>query len=156
MSTSINYGQLMHKALRRLMADVLTDVSESGLPGEHHFYITFDPTHPGVDMDDILRERFPQEMTIVLQNWFEDLAVMSDRFTVTLSFDGVAHRIVVPFKAVKTVADPSVEFGLKFDAKKYGPDDDDPGGGVIAELPEEEPELEKEAEIVSLDQFRRH
>ena len=85
MAKSINYGQLMHKALRGLIAEVLAQVARDGLPGAHHFFITFDTTHPGVDMAASLRERYPGEMTVVLQNQFEDLAVMKDRFSVTLS-----------------------------------------------------------------------
>ena len=106
----------MHKALRQVMAEVLTQVARDGLPGKHHFFITFDTTHPGVDMDGGLRARYPKEMTIVLQEWFEDLAVMKDRFTVTLNFGNVPEPIVVPFDAIKTFVDPSVEFGCKFDA----------------------------------------
>ena len=120
MAKGINYGQLMHKALRLLMAEVLSQVARDGLPGKHHFFITFDTTHPGVDMNPTLRERYPKEMTIVMQDWFTDLAVMKDRFTVTLNFGGVPEPIVVPFEAIKTFVDPSVEFGLRFDARGGG------------------------------------
>ena len=75
-----------------MLADVLTQVAREGLPGKHHFFITFDTTHPGVDMSPALRARYPKEMTIVMQEWFEDLAVMKDRFCVTLSFGGVRNR----------------------------------------------------------------
>ena len=111
MAKGINYGQLMHKALRQLMAEVLAQVARDGLPGKHHFFITFDTTHPGVDMDASLKARYPKEMTIVLQDWFRDLAVMKDRFTVTLNFGNVPEPIVIPFEAIKTFVDPSVEFG---------------------------------------------
>ncbi|MEM1150206.1 MAG: ClpXP protease specificity-enhancing factor SspB [Pseudomonadota bacterium] len=110
-----DYARLMQKALRGLMADVLGRVAEEGLPGEHHFYIGIDTTHPGVDMADWLRERYPQEMVIVLQEWFADLAVLGDRFQVTLNFANEPHTLVVPFDAVQTFIDPSVKFGLKFD-----------------------------------------
>ena len=98
------------------MAEVLSQVAREGLPGKHHFFITFDTTHPGVDMAASLKARYPKEMTIVLQEWFADLAVMKDRFSVTLNFGDVPEPIVVPFEAVKTFVDPSVEFGLRFDA----------------------------------------
>ncbi|MEM9783881.1 MAG: ClpXP protease specificity-enhancing factor SspB [Pseudomonadota bacterium] len=114
-SGGINYGRIMERAMRSVMSDVLGLVAEDGLPGEHHFYITFDTTHPGVDMPDTLREAYPAEMMIVLQEWFEGLAVMGDRFTVTLNFSNVPQTLVVPFAAVKTFIDPSVKFGLKFD-----------------------------------------
>jgi hypothetical protein len=100
MAKSINYGKLMHKALRQLMADVLSQVARDGLPGAHHFFIKFDTTHPGVDMNPSLKARYPKEMTIVLQEWFEDLAVMKDRFSVTLSFGNMPEPIVVPFEAI--------------------------------------------------------
>ncbi|MEM6973542.1 MAG: ClpXP protease specificity-enhancing factor SspB [Pseudomonadota bacterium] len=114
-SDGINYGRIMERALRTVVADVLGLVAENGLTGEHHFYITFDTTHPGVDIPDILHEAYPSEMMIVLQEWFEGLAVMGDRFTVTLNFSNMPQTLVVPFAAVKTFIDPSVKFGLKFD-----------------------------------------
>ena len=120
MAKAINYGQLMHKAFAPLMAEVLAQVAREGLPGKHHFFITFDTTHPGVDMAPSLRARYPKEMTIVLQDWFADLAVMKDRFSVTLNFGDVPEPIVVPFEAVKTFVDPRVEFGLRFDAHEDG------------------------------------
>lgn len=164
MAKSINYGQLMHKAMRQLMADVLSDVARNGLPGDHHFYIVFDTRHPGVDMAGSLKARYPEEMTIVLQDWFEDLAVMSDRFSVTLNFGNVPQPIVVPFKAVKTFADPSVEFGLRFDGKPVGDDDGEAAAfgatpafdGDDSDADEDEDAAEHDAEVVSLDQFRKH
>jgi uncharacterized protein len=158
MAKGINYGRLMHKALRQLMADVLSQVAREGLPGQHHFFITFDTTHPGVDMAPALLERYPEEMMIVMKDWFTDLAVMKDRFTVTLNFGNVAEPIVIPFEAIKTFVDPSVEFGLRFDGRDEHPDGDgdgDPGGeGETAE----EPTPIKPGgagEVVSLDKFRK-
>ncbi len=161
MTKGISYGQLMHKALRQLISDVLAQVVKDGLPGEHHFYITFDTTHPGVDMAVSLKERYPEEMTIVMQDWFTDLAVMKDRFTVTLNFGNVPEPIVIPFEAIKTFVDPSVEFGLRFDAhpetgEELEPDGDDDGPPETGE-PKTPPEPIRrgEAEIVSLDKFRK-
>jgi hypothetical protein len=154
-----NYGRLMQKALRRLMAEVLGQVAERGLPGGHHFFITFDTSHPGVDMPDWLKADYPEELSIVLQYEFDDLAVAPDRFSVSLSFKNRMATLVVPFDAVRTFADPSENFGLRFDAVESdgtealspeepedGPDDDGPEGG---EAPK------GEAEIVSLDAFRK-
>ncbi len=127
MPQGIQYGQMMLRALRLFIADVLSQVAEEGLPGNHHFFITFDTTLPGVSMSESLRARYPTEMTIVMQDWYEDLAVMSDRFTVTLNFGNVPEPIVIPFEAIKTFVDPSVEFGLRFDARDYvrgGADED--------------------------------
>jgi uncharacterized protein len=161
MTKGINYGQLMHKALRQLMAEVLSDVARTGLPGAHHFFITFDTTHPGVDMSASLRSRFPGDMTIVLQEWFEDLAVMKDRFTVTLNFGNVAEPIVIPFEAIKTFVDPSVEFGLRFEAHEDSDEDDDDDedegeGEAAAPAPAEPTPLKHtEGEVVRLDKFRK-
>jgi uncharacterized protein len=154
MKDSINYGRLMHKALRQLIVEVLEQVAEHGLPGKHHFFISFDTRHPGVDMSASLKARYPTEMTIVMQEWFEDLAVMPDRFSVTLSFGGVPEPIVIPFEAIKTFVDPSVEFGLRFDAHDE-PDDED------EEIEEEDEDddtgsRDRKADVVSLDQFRKH
>lgn len=140
MSKGINYGQLMHKALRQFIADVLSQVAREGLPGEHHFFITFDTQHPGVDMSRLLRERYPSEMMIVMQDWFSDLAVMKDRFSVTLNFGDVPETIVIPYEAIKTFVDPSVEFGLRFEGHEKA----------------ENEEPASEGEVVSLDKFRKH
>lgn len=162
MTHSINYGRLMHKALRQLIMDVLSQVAEEGLPGNHHFFITFDTAHPGVDMSDSLRQRYPKEMTIVLQEWFDNLAVMSDRFTVTLNFGNVLEPIVIPFEAIKTFVDPSVEFGLRFDGQQdFDIEEDDEDDGDEDAADEEVAEAsskpkEHDAEVVSLDKFRKH
>ena len=160
MAKGINYGQLMHKALRGLMAEVLSEVARDGLPGKHHFFITFETGHPGVDMSHSLRDRYPREMTIVIQDWFEDLAVMSDRFSVTLNFGNIPEPIVIPFEAIKTFVDPSVEFGLRFDANaedadddEEGEGDDDGGGPPLAPTPIKP---SGEGEVVRLDKFRKH
>ncbi len=153
MAKGINYRQLMHRAFRQVMAEVLTQVARDGLPGKHHFFITFDTNHPGVDMSPALRARYPQEMTIVLQDWFADLAVMKDRFSVTLNFGNVPELIVVPFDAVKTFVDPSVEIGFKFEEAEVSSAEDD------ARSPEPTPLKAAEsgnAEVVSLDKFRKH
>lgn len=167
---TLNYGRMMQRALRGLMADVLGEVAENGLPGDHHFYIGIDTTHPGVDIPGWLKARHPKEMTIVLQEWFEDLAVLSDRFTVTLSFSGQAQTVVVPFEAVQTFIDPSVKFGLKFDEEQEpedvefdgaDPDEEDDGDGNGDDpAPGGGTDGGSEggggsADVVSLDKFRR-
>lgn len=146
----------MHRALRRVMAEILEDIAVEGLPGNHHFFISFDTTHLGVDVPDWLLEQHPKEMTIVIQNWFEDLVVSDDWFEITLSFSNQAVRLHVPFEAVLTFVDPSVEFGLRFDAQEEDKPhlveavDDD------LEQEEETETVEKaESEVVSLDAFRK-
>lgn len=111
MAQGFNYGQLLNKACLAMIADVLSQVARDGLPGKHHFYITFDTTHPGVDMAASLRDRYPETMMIVIQEWYADLVVLKDRFTITLNFGNVPEPIVIPFDAITIFADPSVSWG---------------------------------------------
>lgn len=111
----IRYDVLVQDALRGVVRTVMREVAESGLPGEHHFYIAFDTTAPGVRISSRLRQQHPEEMTIVLQHQFWDLSVSDHGFEVGLSFGGVPERLLVPFAAVKGFFDPSVQFGLQFD-----------------------------------------
>ncbi len=111
----IRYDILAQEALRGVVRRVLTDVARDGLPGDHHFYIAFDTRAPGVRVSQRLREQYPEEMTIVLQHQFWDLAVTEHTFEVGLSFGGVPERLLVPFSAVKGFFDPSVQFGLQFE-----------------------------------------
>ena len=153
MARSIDYGNLMHRAMRGLIQSVLTDVAMHGLPGAHHFFITFDTTHPDVQMADWLKERYPTEMTVVLQHWFENLNVTDEGFSVTLNFGNNPEQMVIPFDALRTFVDPSVEFGLRFETQEQDEDDEDEDEADI----EVEPDPERhDAEIVSLDQFRKH
>jgi len=151
----LDYGYLMQKAMRSVMAEVLERVAASGLPGAHHFYITFDTGHPGVDMPDSLRRSYPDEMTIMLQGWFENLTVTTDRFSVTLNFSNQAETIVVPFAAVRTFVDPSVKFGLKFDAQDPGDGSSASMGAAADEAGMSEGAERDGADIVSLDHFRK-
>jgi hypothetical protein len=111
----IRYDLLAQDALRGVVRSVLADTAKNGLPGEHHFYISFDTTADGVRLSARLREQYPQEMTIILQHQFWDLRVSDEAFEVGLSFNGVPERLAVPFEAVKSFVDPSVEFGLQFE-----------------------------------------
>ncbi len=110
----IRYDLLTQQALRSVLRRVLTDAAKSGLPGEHHFYVTFDTKAPGVRLSPRLREDHPEAMTIVLQHQFYDLTVSEHGFEVGLSFGGVTERLGVPFEAVTGFFDPSVQFGLQF------------------------------------------
>ncbi|MCC6864169.1 MAG: hypothetical protein IT544_05135, partial [Rhodobacteraceae bacterium] len=112
MARSIDYGNLMHRAMRGLIQSVLQDVSENGLPGAHHFFITFDTKHPDVCIADWLKARYPLEMTIVIQDWFENLTTTDKSFSITLNFGNQPEPLIIPFDAVRTFVDPSVEFGL--------------------------------------------
>ena len=149
MARSIDYGNLMHRAMRGLIQTVLSDVARDGLPGAHHFFITFDTTHPGVEMADWLRSRYPTEMTVVIQHWYENLIVTDDGFSVTLNFGNQPEPLVIPFDAVRTFVDPSVEFGLRFETH---PEEEDEDEEIEAEEDDAKPH---EAEVVSLDKFRK-
>ena len=116
MSTDlIRYDLLVQEALKGVVRRVLVDATRDGLPGEHHFYISFRTEHAGVRLSGRLRERYPQDMTIVLQHQFENLVVGDAAFEVGLSFSGVPERLRVPFDALTGFFDPSVQFGLKFE-----------------------------------------
>lgn len=152
MSRRIEYGRLMHDAMRGLIRQVLSDVAENGLPGEHHFFITFDTTHPDVAIADWLRERYPEEMTVVIQHWFGDLDVGEDAFSVTLNFGNSPEPLYIPYDAIRTFVDPSVEFGLRFETQETDEDDDE---STLLDEADPEEEESGEAEIVSLDKFRK-
>jgi hypothetical protein len=111
----IRYDVLARDALRGVLRRVLTDAAEHGLPGEHHFFITFLSTAEGVKLSPRLLAQYPEEMTVILQHQFWDLTVTEDRFEVGLSFGGIAERLVVPFNSIKSFFDPSVQFGLQFE-----------------------------------------
>ncbi|MGJ8604907.1 MAG: SspB family protein [Marivita sp.] len=166
MTTGINYGSLMHQAMRGLIRNVLDDVKQNGLPGDHHFFITFDTGHPDVEIADWLSDRYPGEMTVVMQNWFDNLEVTDDGFAVTLNFGDAPERLYIPFDAILTFVDPSVEFGLRFESTDS---EDAEEGDVVpsplaskdrkktAKVPKavtSSPER-KNADVVSLDTFRK-
>ncbi len=167
----IRYDLLAQNALRGVIRTVLDDVAQNGLPGEHHFYIAFNTTAPGVRISNRLRERYPEEMTVVMQHQYWDLEVTETGFSVSLSFNGVPERLVVPFSAVKGFFDPSVQFGLQFEPMVEASDEPadaaagGPEAGADTEEAPEAPETVAEAaqdngeagtaDVVSLDQFRR-
>lgn len=164
MADSIDYGHLMHNAMRGLIKTVLHDVKEHGLPGEHHFFITFDTTHPDVQIADWLRERYPAEMTVVVQHWFDNLEIRDDGFSITLNFGDAPEPLNIPFDALRTFVDPSVEFGLRFEADDEDDDDhalhsvenDSPDEDVVVkDEPEQKEAPKKDADVVSLDAFRK-
>ena len=158
MTRSIDYGNLMHRAMRGLIKTVLEDVAEHGLPGAHHFFITFNTMHENVDIADWLRERYPSDMTVVMQHWFENLDVGEDGFAVTLNFGDQPEPLYIPYDAIKTFVDPSVEFGLRFETgedEEDDGDDPDPGNGPSSDDDTSDDAPHEDAEIVSLDRFRK-
>ncbi len=158
MTSTIDYGNLMHRAMRGLIQEVLSDVQKDGLPGQHHFFITFDTMHPDVEIVDWLSDRYPGEMTVVVQHWFDNLDVTNDGFTISLNFGDNPETLYIPYDAIKTFVDPSVEFGLRFETQ----DEDETEVDVtvdeeapMEEMVEPEDDMPKEAEVVSLDNFRK-
>ena len=183
MSENIDYGNLMHDAMRGLIQNVLSQVSKEGLPGEHHFFISFDTSHADVELADWLADRFPSDMTIVIQHWFDALDVTDEGFAITLNFGDNPERMYIPYDAIRTFVDPSVEFGLKFETQ----DDDDEtdtdespatsdaqttilpvkkaaktkgkskskAGGKKPGKAKKDDKKDKDAEVVSLDAFRK-
>ena len=116
----IPYDEIVQEALRAVVGRVLGQVEAAGgeLPGNHHFYITFRTQAPGVDIPQHLKVRFPEEMTIVLQNKFWDLVVGEDHFSVGLSFNQMPSKLTIPFSAITAFVDPAVDFGLQFQASE--------------------------------------
>ncbi|OUS21755.1 hypothetical protein A9Q95_01390 [Rhodobacterales bacterium 59_46_T64] len=160
MARSIDYGNLMHRAMRGLIQEVLTDVQKNGLPGPHHFFITFDTRHPDAQLAQWLRERYPAEMTVVMQHWYDGLEVTDDGFAITLNFGDAPEPLYIPYDAIQTFVDPSVEFGLRFETQDEEEDEDEEDNGDLA-VAEVEPDDAKEpaksgdGAVVSLDSFRK-
>jgi uncharacterized protein len=173
----MRYDLLAQNALKGVVRDALRIAETTGLPGEHHFYIAFNTRHPGVQLSEKILQRYPREMTIVLQHQYWNLRVLDDRFEVELSFDNIPEQLVIPFDAVKGFLDPAVQFGLQFEtanaerrpreveAAKAGPkpaaakadDETAPSdtSGTPDMAPAEAAAPEEAAKVVSLDQFRK-
>ncbi len=174
----VDYPQLVEDALRGVVREVLARLARGEIGPPHHYYITFLTAYPGVVMPDYLRERYPNEITVVLQHQYWDLVVEEEAFAVTLSFNNVHERLTIPFRAIRIFADPSAEFGLSFDVKlpEAAPTvalpvrsaqpkaEEDAAAGAAGpaegegagEAPPSPSEGERQgAEIVTLDRFRR-
>jgi len=166
MTDTLDYQTMTHNAMMSIVRDALQSVEKDGLPGEHHFYITFAPQHPGVDMPDDLRARQGDEMTIVLQHQFENLSISDLGFQVDLAFDGVVQTLRIPFATVLAFFDPSVEFGLRFPANQEqmldeafsapssAPEDTSENTSDNNEPDAPEAEEPRTGEVVNLDTFR--
>jgi uncharacterized protein len=166
----IRYDVLARDALRGVLRRVLTDAAAHGLPGEHHFFITFLSKAEGVKLSPRLLAQYPDEMTIILQHQFWDLAVSDDRFEVGLSFGGVPERLVVPFHAIKSFFDPSVQLGLQFEPSDAAADTEaaapklpaapapvalSASPATASDAPEPPAAPSEGAEVVRLDRFRK-
>ena len=163
MKDLLRYDRMVETALRGVVREALARAAASGLPGTHHFYITFKTRFPGVAIPDSLLADYPEEMTIVLEHQFWELEVEEQRFAVTLSFKNKPERVSVPFEAVTAFTDPSVKFGLQFQPGDVAAT---PTPALVAK-PAEEKKADKgakadkadknakTAEVVTLDSFRK-
>lgn len=149
----MHYDVMAQEALRGVIRAALKVARDKGLPGEHHFYISFRTDAPGVDISERLRKQYPEEITIVLQHQFWNLEVMEDRFSVDLTFSKIPERLVVPYAAVQGFFDPSVQFGLQFEAGP--PRSAAAPAPAEASAPAPEPASGDAAAVVSLDAFRK-
>ena len=171
MTGTLDYGSIMNKSMRFFVQQVLQEVSESGLLGEHHFFITLDTTHEGLEMASWLFERYPEEITIVMQNWFDNLKVDDAGFAVTLNFGNNPEPLYIPYGAITTFVDPSVEFGVRFEQTNVSKGFEDAPqsinqgvedqAGIKQDQQDENNSTRSEtaknikADVVSLDAFRK-
>ena len=169
--TGLNYELLVEDALRSVVRSSLRIVENIGLPGETHFYINFITSYDGVELDESLCAKHPEQMTIVIQHQYADLQVCDDHFSITLFFGGKPSPMIIPFQAITSFNDPSVGFGLQFGVLDDGDDEDGrsvnhASNGAVAKTRDDdntsehdgkvsEPDDEKTAEVVSLDTFRK-
>lgn len=149
MNKTIDYGARIIEATRMMLKNLLAEVARDGLPGGHYFLIKFDTTHPKVEIAKYLKANHPNEMTIVIQNWFENMAATSETLEITLNFANKKEPLVIPWQAITSFFDPSVDFALQFDQAEY---DEQPTENQIDIATEENP---TPAEVVQLDQFRK-
>lgn len=162
----MRYDQLAQLALRGVVREALKRVEREGLPGEHHFYIAFNTRYPGVILSERTMERYPREMTIVLQHQYWNLKIHDTWFEVELSFDNIPEKLIIPFNAIKGFLDPAVQFGLQFevvaveDQAKPAEDSANATGHTSATKPDETAgetggDSSEKPKVVSLDAFRK-
>ncbi len=165
MTKEYDYTTLVDNAMRGVVRDVLRQVLAKGLVDPHHFFITFRTDHPGVVMSDMLRSKYPHEITIVLQHQFREFKVEQDHFKVVLSFSNIPEKLTVPFAALSGFADPSVKFGLQFHASEEEDDDLQPVMPTARKISDAKPEVktqttadedgEASTKVITLDAFRK-
>lgn len=148
----LDYEAMVQTALRSVVRDSISLVAKHSLQGNHHFYITFTTTHPNVEMPDYLREQYPDEITVVLQHEFWDLEANDYSFSVTLCFNDIHERLVIPYSAIVSFVDPSVKFGLQF-APQFDPPP--PTLKTKKGKKDKDNEIKSESNVVTLDFSRR-
>lgn len=168
--TGIDYPSMIDSAMRGVVREALFHIQREGLPGEHHFFISFLTTFPGVQMSPQLRARYPEEITIVIQHQFWDLKIDTEKFAIMLSFNNIPEKLVVPFDALTAFADPSIKFGLQFHGKPQSAKashesvscpatgktghEKPPAAAFDEEAPSEASEVANDEKVVSLEAFR--
>jgi hypothetical protein len=155
----LRYDKMVEDALRGVVREALREAAAEGLPGDHHFYVTFDTTHDGTVMPEWLRTEYPKQMTIVLQHQFWGLEIGEESFSVTLSFNNRQERLTVPIAAITGFADPAVEFGLQFEATELGEGKAAKPAEKVAASAARKPTAAAAAtngaDVVTLDAFRK-
>lgn len=152
MQDLIGYDEIIENSMRSVIYETLKKIEKSGLPGKHYFVITFATDFDKVDLSKKLREKYDEEMTIVVQYQYRDLKVEHDYFEISLSFGGNYEKLTVPYKAITSFSDPSMNFALKF-SMNYG-DDDDLITEETSKPANKEPEIDLSSKVISLDAFR--
>lgn len=168
---TIDYPALIDTAMRHVVREALRDVDRHGLPGDHHFFISFQTNYPGVSISPQLKSRYPDEITIVVQHQFWDLQIYDDRFHIMLSFNNIPEKLVVPFDALTAFADPSIKFGLQFHGKRAAvsgaeeapscpvtgrqPHEKPQAAAFDEEAPSEEAKPANDEKVISLETFRK-
>ena len=172
MTDSIDYPGMIDSAMRNVVREALVHVDKFGLPGDHHFFISFQTNYPGVSISPQLKSRYPEEITIVVQHQFWDLKITDKQFSIMLSFNNIPEKLVVPFDALTAFADPSIKFGLQFHGKKPAnmADADESVACPVTgknghekpsmaafeeEAPTEEATAANDTKVVSLESFRK-
>ena len=152
----LRYDKMVEQALRGVVREALAVAASQGMPGAHHFYITFHTADPGVEIPDHLHARYPDVMTIVLEHQFWDLEVTEQALSVTLSFNNKPERLVVPFDAITAFADPAVKFGLQFQPSPEAAQDGEPEPNqAVSPAETADKTAGKSGEVVTLDAFRK-
>lgn len=169
---TIDYPGLIDSAMRNVVREALIHVDKFGLPGEHHFFISFQTNFPGVSISPQLKSRYPEEITIVVQHQFWDLKITDTQFSIMLSFNNIPEKLVVPFEALTAFADPSIKFGLQFHGKKFAASaqadeamacpatgrtaNEKPSMAAFEEdAPSEESAAANDEKVISLEAFRK-
>ena len=153
MKDYIKYDDIIESSMRSVIHTVLKKIEKEGLKGEHHFVVTFSTTHFGTSLSEAIKQRFPHEMTIVVQHQFQSLVVLDNCFKIALSFSGVLENLTIPYGAISSFADPSVNFGLKFNNIETEEDVNDANADALKTKDNSSIVSEK---IVSLEEFRKN